>query len=503
MTRWRWTSLALVPVAALLLLSGARMRAAGPVPAPPAARAAFPDSLRTWLDGLGDDSLLVQVAVMDVSDTTLLYGRHAEMRHTPASLMKLITSSVALETWSPRTRLVTRAGFEPAKVRVDKRKGLRIAETLWVEAAGDPSLSRRDLVRLFQLVWAEGVDRVEAIRILPDTYGPELLGPGWMWDDAGSPYFARPSLLTVQGNSLWAEAGGAGWELPGSALLAVDRQAAPRDAEPRLDRQWEDRRDRFTFVAPLLAPVPAPRKTRWWVHPPEPACSVEHPDSLFRSACFEAAQEVFQATCRPQLDWRSPLPKGVAWLRHVGPPLEQVLDSVLTESWNLGAENVFQRLAVEKPVKGLSNWERAGQITRDILRDSLGVDGWLRQVDGSGLSRYNAVAPRQFAQLLSAMERRHPGRLAARMPDSGQGTLRKSPPPVAKGVRLAAKTGTLTGVTGLAGYLMTEGRPHLGFCVLITGQRAGGSGIRLRNQIVQRLSTWQAQREKLAASPSR
>lgn len=500
MSHWRWTGLALAFLLALLLLGGARRGAAGPDPTPTDTLPVLPDSLTRWLDSLGDDSLLVQVAVMDVADTSLLYGRHAELRHTPASLTKLITSAAALETWSPRMRLTTRAGFEASKVRWDKRRKLRIAETLWVEAAGDPSLSRRDLVRLFQLVWAEGVDRVEKIHILPERFGPDLLGPGWMWDDAGSPYFARPSLLTVQGNSMWAEAGSAGWELPGGALLSIRQEAASRGAEPRLDRPERERRDRFTFVAPLLSPSPPKAKARWWVHPPEPACSVEHPDSLFRSVVFEAAQEVFQATCTPQLDWRSPLPKGVAWLRHVGPPLEQLLDSVLTESWNLGAENVFQRLAVERPVQGLSNWERAGQLTRDLLRDSLGVGGWLRQVDGSGLSRYNAVAPRQFVQLLCAMERRHPGRLVALMPDAGQGTLRKTPPKLAPGTRLAAKTGTLTGVTGLAGYLLKEDKPRLAFCVMITGQRAGGTGIRLRNHIVQRLSAWLAQQADKSVS---
>jgi len=487
----RWIALALLPLVLLLLvLGGPRSRAAAVPEAKVPAVRQLPDSLRNWLDALGDDSLLVQVAVLDLRDQSLLYARHAEMRHTPASLMKIITASAALESWSPRTRLLTRAAFEPAKVRVERRTGLRVAECLWVDPAGDPSLKRQDLERLFQQVWAEGVDRVQSIRILPNTYGPELQGPGWMWDDAGSPTYARPSLLTVGGNSVWAEVQGGVWEVPGSALLDMRQEAAPRGSGARLEREWRARRERFTFMAPLL-PKDAPRSsTRWWVHPPEPACSVEHPDSLFRSACFEAAQQVFQATCKPELDWRSPLPKGLAWLRHAGPPLEQVLDSVLTESWNLGAENIFQRLASERPLPGISAWERAGQITRDIVRDSLGVQGWMRQVDGSGLSRYNAVAPRQFVELLAAMERRHPGRLAGLMPDAGEGTLRKSPPALAKGVRLAAKTGTLSGVTGLAGYLRQADRPRLAFCVLITGQRAGSTGIRLRNQVVQRLSQW-------------
>lgn len=493
MTRpWRWAVLG-----ALLVVVGHPATPAAPPSAPTGLPSVLPDSLARWLDGLGGDSLQVQLAVTDLAnpDGILLYGRLAELRQTPASLMKLITASAALELWGPRHRLVTRAGYDPARVSVDRRSGLRTAEALWVQPAGDPTLSRQDLLRLFQQVWEDGVDRVQGVRILPNTFDPLRLGPGWMWDDAGGAYAARPSLLTVQGNSLFAQPGPGGWELPGLALLAVETEPAGRGATARLERDWPHARDRFTFMAPLLAPGPSPRTGRWWVRPPEPVCNVEYPDSLFRSVCFEATQQVFQATEPPNLDWSADPPRGFAWFRHAGPPLAQVLDSVLTESWNLGAECVFQGLAAELPLRGVPGWERAAGLCQVVLSDSLGVMGWYRQVDGSGMSRYNAIAPRQFVQVLGAMERRHPGLLAGLLPHPGEGTLSTAAPRLPAGVGLAAKTGTLRGVTGLAGYLTRQDRPRLAFCLLITGQGSARSAVQLRNVMTARLAAW------LAASP--
>jgi D-alanyl-D-alanine carboxypeptidase len=491
MRHWWW----LLP--GLLMAAGGRLdhpsspqaaaMAAAPLPA-------LPDSLVQWLDRQGGQALLVQLAILDLADTTgaLLYGRQAEQRQTPASLIKLCTAALAYELQGPRHRLLTRAGYDPAALVVNPHTGRRRAGALYVQPAGDPTLKRRDLVRLFQHVWQDGVDEVGELRIMPNSFDPLRLGPGWMWDDGSDPFTARPSLLTVQGNSLVAEPGPVAWDIPGSALLDLRQEPAARNVPASLERDWPAARDRFVFLSPLLPADLKPRSGRWWVRPPEPACNVEYPDSLFRSVCHEAAQEVFGTTRPPRLNWTGALPRGMAWFRHAGPPLVQVLDSMLTESWNLGAECLFQGVAAERPQPGKGGWERAALLAQEVMRDSLGVTDWLRQVDGSGLSRYNAVAPRQFVQLLAGMERRHPGQLAALLPRPGEGTLRVSPPLLPAGVDLAAKTGTLRGVSSLAGYLGTGGPPRVAFCLIITGQQSAAQALRVRNEILVRLAAWLA-----------
>jgi len=453
----------------------------------------LPDSLGAFLDALGGDSLLVQISVAELTESgpRWLHGRMAGLRQTPASLVKLGTAAAALELWPAEHRFATRVAWDPGEMEFRKRSRLAQVKRLWVEPGGDPTLSRADLRSLFLQVWQAGIDKVEGpVVILPDRFGPARLGPGWMWDDEAAPFAARPSLLTVQGNSLFPVAGPAGWELPGSSLLRVTREDLPVGASPRLTRDWEHGRDDFRFLAPPPPPpAPAPR---WRVRPPEPACSVEHPDSLFRSVVHEAALDVFDLRLPPLLGGAPALPAAPVWKTHFSPPLAQILDSILTESWNLGAECVFQALPLGRGDDAGSNWERASRLVEGVLTDSLGVTGWRRQVDGSGLSRYNAYTPRQVVELLAASESRKPGMLKGLLPLNGQGTLRHQPPRLPKDLRLAAKTGSLRGVTALAGHLEKEGGPRLVFCLIVTGHPSLSAGLKARNQAVEALARWLA-----------
>lgn len=493
-------------LAALAPRTGSRPAVAAP--ADPAAAAdsaqvptdvpsSLPDSLTALLDALGGDSLLVQVSVAELTEAgpRWLYGRMAELRQTPASVTKLATAAVALELWPPEHRFTTRLAWDPAELEFRKRTRQSQVKHLWVEPGGDPTLSRADLRGLFLQVWQAGIDKVEGpVVILPDRFGPARLGPGWMWDDEAAPFAARPSQLTVQGNSLFPVAGSSGWELPGSTLLRVTRGERAAGEEALLERDWQHGRDDFRFLAPPPPPL-APAAPRWRVRPPEPACSVEHPDSLFRSVVHEAALDVFDLRRPPLLGGALALPAAPVWKTHFSPPLAQILDSILTESWNLGAECVFQALPLGREGDTGSNWERAASLVERVLADSLKVGGWRRQVDGSGLSRYNAYAPRQVVELLAASERRHPGLLKALLPGNGQGTLRQQPPRLPKGVGLAAKTGSLRGVTALAGHLERGRGPRLAFCLIVTGHPSMSAGLKARNAAVEALAAW------LAAQP--
>ena len=89
--------------------------------------------------------------------------------------------------------------------------------------------------------------------------------------------------------------------------------------------------------------------------------------------------------------------------------------------------------------------------------------------DGSGLSRYNLVSPRLLAGLLVQMDRSGSREVwRASLPIAGvDGTLqaRMQEPPLRDNVR--AKTGTLTGVRALSGYLTTASGEPVAFAVLV------------------------------------
>jgi serine-type D-Ala-D-Ala carboxypeptidase/endopeptidase (penicillin-binding protein 4) len=102
-----------------------------------------------------------------------------------------------------------------------------------------------------------------------------------------------------------------------------------------------------------------------------------------------------------------------------------------------------------------------------------------RQVDGSGLSRQNLVAPMTLVSLLKSM-RSSPNysQFYASLPTGGvSGTLRNRFVNTAVQGRVHAKTGTLTGVRALSGYLE---HPIYGTIVfsILGNQSSGGDALR-------------------------
>jgi D-alanyl-D-alanine carboxypeptidase/D-alanyl-D-alanine-endopeptidase (penicillin-binding protein 4) len=96
-------------------------------------------------------------------------------------------------------------------------------------------------------------------------------------------------------------------------------------------------------------------------------------------------------------------------------------------------------------------------------------------VDGSGLSRYNLFSPRDFVYVLAAMYKAYPTeRLYNLFATGGKGTLKN----YYKEQFVHAKTGTLTGVVALSGYLVTKKKKTLVFSVLVNNHNNSASTVR-------------------------
>lgn len=107
-----------------------------------------------------------------------------------------------------------------------------------------------------------------------------------------------------------------------------------------------------------------------------------------------------------------------------------------------------------------------------VVLDQVSRLGLLPQVvDGSGLSRSDRTSPRQVVQLLRAMTRTPvAAALRTALPVAGvSGTLVHRMRGSAAAGRCTAKTGTLTGVSALAGYCPTRDHHLVAFAWLMNG----------------------------------
>lgn len=168
--------------------------------------------------------------------------------------------------------------------------------------------------------------------------------------------------------------------------------------------------------------------------------------------------------------------------------IDQVLDRMMKRSDNQYAESIFYQLG--------SNTTRAASRVSSFLA-SLGLDAKALQVaDGSGLSLYNYTTPEALVLTLRHAYRtpaiyRH---LQPTLPLAGyDGTLRRRMTSGAARHNVMAKTGTVEGVSTLAGYAVAPNGHMLAFAIMNQGIRHTSSGHHFQDAVCQALCTPYAQ----------
>lgn len=169
--------------------------------------------------------------------------------------------------------------------------------------------------------------------------------------------------------------------------------------------------------------------------------------------------------------------------------IDQVVLPMMKESNNSMAESLFYQLA------RFGGNRRAGrkQAVRRINALVSEVDlspAHYQFADGSGLSLYNYATPQLLGRLLRFAYRdegiyRH---LLPALPIAGEdGTLRRRMRGTAAAGNVKAKTGTVEGVSTLAGYLTTAGGNRLCFAIMNQGLRYGATGRNFQDRVCKAL----------------
>jgi D-Ala-D-Ala carboxypeptidase 3 (S13) family len=157
---------------------------------------------------------------------------------------------------------------------------------------------------------------------------------------------------------------------------------------------------------------------------------------------------------------------------HDSPPLAELIARMNKPSDNLIAETLLKELGATVELPGTS---AAGLAVVRQTAARLGLDpDALRPYDGSGLSRMDLVSVENLCHLLAAMDA-HPQRDAfiASLPVAAvDGTLRNRFAGTPAAGNLRAKTGTLSHVSALSGYVTTADGERLAFA-LITNNDPG------------------------------
>jgi D-alanyl-D-alanine carboxypeptidase/D-alanyl-D-alanine-endopeptidase (penicillin-binding protein 4) len=157
-------------------------------------------------------------------------------------------------------------------------------------------------------------------------------------------------------------------------------------------------------------------------------------------------------------------PKGIEAIAAVeSKPMRVLLARMLRPSWNFAAEVLGKGLGAE-----------VGGVPGTIAKGAAAIQAWAAQrgasftlYDSSGLSYANRVTAAGLVGLLTVAEEQAWGAALRRaLPKGGQGTLERR----LVGVKVRAKTGSLTGVSTLSGWVYSPSRGSwIEFSILCAG----------------------------------
>ena len=183
------------------------------------------------------------------------------------------------------------------------------------------------------------------------------------------------------------------------------------------------------------------------------------------------------------------LPKDVLLICSRSHSLREVLEPMMKESDNLYAESMFFQIAASMG-KRPATAAHARQLIKQVLSKA-GVTGIpYRIADGSGLSLYNYVTPELMVRLLryAYLKRDIMAALYPALPVAGvDGTLKKRMKGGAAEGNVHAKTGTLSGISSLAGYCRAANQHLLAFCIINQGIMKNAEGRDFQDKVCEAL----------------
>jgi len=417
------------------------------------------------------------VVVHSLDRDERLFELNPQTLFVPASVAKIVSAISAADAvgWDYRFETAVRA-TAPVVSGV-------LTGDLIVVGSGDPTPEGRAGASL--QVWvdalkAAGLKRIEG-RIIGDDDAIDEPRPGaaWSWEDLGYTSGAIFGALNATENRMTVTVGpGAGEGAP--ATLSVEDFAQDR---PLLNRAitttstapfiWPEHRlgeEALTitgFVRPgaqaMRLNVSTGNPTQWFV-------SLLR-DRLIRSGVTVTGRAADLDDVQPKPDVAS----SAVLYTHRSQPLSAIAKAMLKDSINLYGE-ALMRLNAAPGVTPVTN-----DMALDGLRKRLDAWGVSKDaehlVDGSGLSRRDLIAPDSLYALLKKMfEPAGTSPFISGLPLAGvDGSLANRMKGTPAEGNLRAKTGTMSNIRSLAGYLTTRDGEHLALVVIVNNYEGSGA----------------------------
>ncbi len=405
----------------------------------------------------------VGVIVVSLDNKQIIYQKNSQRFFVPASTIKLFTAVTALQYLGPDYQFNTTISARNKTIK----KGV-LQSNLYFRFSGDPSLSRDDLLIMLSKLRALGIKAIKGNVYIDDKiYDQEQYGPGWMWDELHLCYASPIHAIKMNDNCVQMKlipAKKAGQKVKIINLhdqsIAIKNDLVTGSSKQSNCRFHvvSDFRNQYHFIGCIrnnrkpFALNFAVRNIRLYMQ--------KTLKSQFRKAKIKVTGKFDFATSR----------RGkVLLVTHSSDKLSELVTDMLKDSDNDIADALYKVIAFKYFAKP-ATWSLGAKAMKKILTEDANINmDNATIVDGSGLSRYNLVSPMQMLELLYFVYKSPDIKpiLFQALPISGtDGSLQYRMGTEHTKGKIYAKTGTMSGVSSLAGFIETKNHKILAFAIM-------------------------------------
>jgi D-alanyl-D-alanine carboxypeptidase/D-alanyl-D-alanine-endopeptidase (penicillin-binding protein 4) len=442
---------------------------------------ANPQLQRKLSEALEGASSSSGVVVFDLKNQQQVFSHNNNMRLKPASILKIITSAAALAELGPEFRFQTGVWY------YGKSSG--VVDNLYVRGGGDPSFTTEDLWILARRVYHSGVKRVKMLAV-DDSYFH-----GVKQREGQRAYEAGSSAVSLNFNTVTLH-----------VCPSTPGQPATVIPDP-----WE--LTYGTKVPITTGKINTISRGRSTYRIDEQACADQcavrfHLSGQIsaNSACVEVYRSVrspvmyftntfanFLSYLGVKVDRVSTTPVNVPskarqLTNYSSRALTQIIRDMNLYSSNFIAEQLLTVFGYPDPGVGVRKREEGLKKIEQFLIGIGASPADFDIVDASGLSHDNRVTAQVMLKTLLWVYHQENimTEFISSLPVGGiSGTLKKRS--TRFGMILRAKTGTLTGVSSLAGFVNSQSGTPYAFVVILNKTKGKRMAERIEDRVVSAL----------------
>lgn len=414
------------------------------------------DSVTKTINSLNINKSAISVSIKDVDTGNCVYSLNSKMPMMPASTLKIVTSSAALDTLGQDYVFSTKL-YKSTN------------NDLYIKLGADPFLTSSDLEQLIDLAKAKNIISPKNIYLDASIFDNVEWGEGWQWDDDLNPLMPKFSAYNLDGNLLRIEITPTNNSTPASI---VTKPFYPLIFMNLVTTDFSEKNnsvsiDRNNSIAPnVINATGTVSKTEIIKIP------VNNPKMYFTLRLEDAIRS-------KKLDYFNPIrvatlpPSNVYLVGEINHEVSIAMSSILKNSNNLTAETLF-KLAGAVWAKSSGKIDNSLGMLKNYL-DKLAINSEdVKIVDGSGVSKNNLMTADFMSSFLVLRANEEDfDTFRAYLPTPGEGTLKNRMLYFRN--NLNAKTGTLSDTSAIAGYITTRKGKVYAFDIMINDAKTSAA----------------------------